>query len=185
MHPKVARRKLKLAVFIAKALDNIFEEMMKVCTMESTFQVNTMQFDEKEKKLRVSPDFVDRSSVPLLISVLMHEARHWKMNHHGRWLKVRQNIMFTYSINSDRFPKEYLNDDQCPNMFLIFMVWNLAGDCEINQSMLHIPIVRNDAEAIQPGQYPCTNVGIGNTEMMFYRMIHNEPCRSEVLGYLL
>ena len=185
MHPKVARRKLKLAVFIARNLDSVFEEMMKDCTIESTFAVLRMQFDAVEKKCLVSPDFVDKSSVPLLISVLMHEARHWKLKHYEQWQQIKKDTIYILAIAPDKFPKEFFYADGRPNMFLMFKVWNLAGDAEINNSMMHVPIVRNDSEAIQAGEYPCTNVNIGDVEHMFRQMVYVQQCREEVVKYLL
>lgn len=169
MSERGVKRKLNLAVFVAKAFDDTFLTMMKTHDVELTYQVNTVQYSHDSRKILVSIPFATDHSIVMLISVLMHEAKHWSLNHAERWSVLKKCIIV---------PEELRMKDA-----LLFMVWNIAADCEVFSLLHHFPVVREN-NAIRAGKYPCSKVRSASAEEMMIEMIEREECRKEVLRFI-
>lgn len=177
MIEKKTQRKLNLAVAITEALDDPFYRMAQDYSILLSEMVQRLQIDCINKEVNVSIEFVQERSLALLITTLMHEARHWSLNHHERWQSLKQMI---YESN---IPREFYVDGAGPKQTLLFMFWNIAADCEIYPLLSHMPIVREEA-AIRAGKYPCSTVKAGTAEQMMHQLMHKEEARKEALEFI-
>jgi hypothetical protein len=176
MIEKKTHRKLALAIAITKALDDPFDRLTKTYTVSFSEMTPCMNIDEVALELRVAIEFAQQASLAALISVFMHEARHWTLQHHRRWQLAKQDMQ------SWILPEDFLPDAEAvPGVK--FKLWNIAADCEIYPTLSHIPIIRGD-DSLRAGRWPCSKLRFGTAEQMLYKLVYDDEARSEALKYL-
>jgi len=188
MTDRKMQRKLDLAVLIATAIDDPFREMMHTHTVVMSHAVDRMQWSDPKKQMTVSPLYVEEHSIPSLITTLMHEARHWKLNHHTKWQRTKNDLTTMFSMRrwvgkNMTVPPEFILND---NLYweLLFKVWNIAADCEIYPMLSHLPIIREE-KSLRIGEWPCSLIMLGTAEFMFVQILMDEKARKEVLEFII
>lgn len=177
MIDKKLQRKLDTAMYIAKALDEPFETMIKTHGIVISPLIESLELSPAGE-LCISMSFIHAKTLPELIATLMHEARHHAYEHHARWGRFRE------LVRNWVLPKSLMHEDGTKQWCTIFRLWNIACDCEINSNLKHMPIIR-DSTCIRVGKFPCTHLRITNAEGIMEEWLrHDEQAREEVLEFL-